>query len=570
MSIHSEFKLHNGRNDSNALRNFYTILSNKANPNGVGLVGNIVNSLSNPVNLERGMYDVELRRLQYSPHAQTKDVRKTRTVQKILRPRITRRMISADKEIPQGPLFPHYEPPAKFTLKYQNTDKRFVEFLGRINKSLEASKIKVSFNLRALDGNKFLVTVNQLLDDVEDVLEISENLATLIGLKRKFFLVGSYTAEDITSEDIYRKLAPKTEFQISTVKNNYKANIITVDQQFQSLAVFYKHSETNFKTFFRNLTIRLLESSFNVDFNFDSQNKCRIFVGTPDGRKTDYITFPQSIVACLGFNHDKFFLGQEESIAAFNENEFRKIVAEDPLFLKLGYSNKLFMAMKEPTTMGVKDVLQALNNAFINEKFPEFDIKFQCGNGDMFVNEVPRNFAVELPIPVKRYFEIPLDAMFKNGTRIPVGHDVVVQEEIIREIEEGEDEIIPVESKSKRLLVLLNCVENQFYKNRSAPVLAEIAMSTDQNTEVEIEFNPVSFIPVNSQQLQILRVDFVDEYFQPWDLIECNDQVCFLEPKTPHVKIGNESKETEMTGGGSAGLSVEGSSYLIPLKSGNG
>ncbi|CAG7816711.1 unnamed protein product [Allacma fusca] len=524
MSIHNEFKLHNGRNDPNVLRNFYTILSNKANPNGVGLVGNIVNSLSNPVNLERGMYDVGLRRLRYSPHAQTKVVRKTRTVQKILRPRITRRMISADKEIPQGPLFPHYEPPAKFTLKYQNTDKRFAEFISRINKSLEASKIKVSFNLRLLEGNTFLVTVNQLLDDPEDVLEISENLATLIGLKRKFFLVGSYTAEDITSEDIYKKLAAKTEFQISTVKNNYKANIITVDQQFQSLAVFYKHSETNFKNVFRNLTIRLLESSFNVDFNFDSQNKCRIFVGTPDGRKTDSISLPQSIVACLGFNHDNFFMGQEESIAAFNESEFRKITAKDQPFFKLGYSNKLFIAMKEPATMGVKDVLQALNHAFINEKFPEFDIKFQYGNGDMFVNEVPRDFAVELPIPVKRYFEIPLDAIFKNGTRIPVGHDVVVQEEIIREIK-GEDEIIRVVSKSKRLLVLLNCVENQFYKNHFAPVLAEIAMSTDQNMEVEKEFNPVSFIPVNSQQLQILRVDFVDEYFQPWDLSNAETSV---------------------------------------------
>ncbi|CAG7728208.1 unnamed protein product, partial [Allacma fusca] len=180
----------------------------------------------------------------------------------------------------------------------------------------------------------------------------------------------------------------------------------------------------------------------------------------------------------------------EESATVFNEEEFAKLRGDDTLFFRLGYKNLYPIAMKEPQTMGVQDVLAEMNAALASEKFPDYSIKFQYGNGESFTKEIPRDYTIDLPYSVKRYFEIPSDTLFTKSKRVQVGHDVVIQVEQIQEEEEGEDIIVPVTSSRKRLLVVLNVVESQFYKNQHVQLLAETGMSSILITEIEKEFMP--------------------------------------------------------------------------------
>ncbi|CAG7685077.1 unnamed protein product, partial [Allacma fusca] len=266
-------------------------------------------------------------------------------------------------------------------------------------------------------------------------------------------------------------------------------------------------------------------------------------------------------VLSLGFNVERFKMGKHEALTPFNALEFNKIKAEDNLPFRVGCLSYIFLPMQEPKTIGVKDVLNAVNDVLKNETYPEFQVRFSNDNGSLIVNKVPKYFSVELPYAVKSYFELPFDTTFKNVSRIPVGHEVVEQEEV-REHEAGEDEIIPVAGTAKRILVMLNVIENQFYNSQPIQLLAETTMTTNLNEETEVSFHPVTYVPVSGKELSSLRVDFMNEKFQPWDF---SDTPTFR----PHSQSNNSSGsvDNQLIGGGSAGLTGEASNYLIPLKS---
>ncbi|CAG7786076.1 unnamed protein product, partial [Allacma fusca] len=402
MSLATNFTFGGGqRHDVSALRGFQTLLSSRANPGGVGLFGNIVNTLPDVVNVERGLYDVGLVKLRYTPQPEEKVERRTKTVTRIVRPKQTRRIIPAERELPTGPLFPGISPPRIDSFRYNNGDAKLEDLISRVNRAMLTSNTRVTFSAQVVQAGGYIITINNQHEDLNEYLLLSETFAAILGFKRRFFTQGKFAGEDVATEEAYSRTVKPTEFSIGFIKYPYKGSLIAIDQQFQSLAAYWKRSETNYKRFFTGLSARFLEHGFNVNFSFNAANKCKVDVSTPVKHKSDYITLPEALLKCLGFTHERFNTGSEESTTVFNEEEFAKLRVDDTLFFRLSYKNLYPIAMKEPQTMGVPDVLAELNAALASEKFLDYSIKFQYENGELFTNEIPRDYTIDLPYSVK-------------------------------------------------------------------------------------------------------------------------------------------------------------------------
>jgi hypothetical protein len=118
---------------------------------------------------------------------------------------------------------------------------------------------------------------------------------------------------------------------------------------------------------------------------------------------------------------------------------------------------------------------------------------------------------ITLPDAIDRLLEIKEDTVFETQTEVPVGEPIAEEEMEIESEEKGEDIILPSALvPSQRLLVLLDCTENQFYRGRVMPVIQE--MEFPNKSEFSREFQPVLFMPLNSKEVQNFRVLLVDEF----------------------------------------------------------
>ena len=169
--------------------------------------------------------------------------------------------------------------------------------------------------------------------------------------------------------------------------------------------------------------------------------------------------------------------------------------------------------MKEPKSLAIKDVLDDLNESFTEMRSQEFTVEFYYDDGALILNDIPPDVEITFPKPLATYFGIPEDTKVTSGARIPLAAELVHEEEEIEYTEENEP--TPVEGEAKRLLICADIVKEMPYGRRLINLLREIPLSYDSNKEVELEFNPVQYLPLNGSQVNQIRVNFVDEYQRP-------------------------------------------------------
>ncbi|CAG7697362.1 unnamed protein product [Allacma fusca] len=118
------------------------------------------------------------------------------------------------------------------------------------------------------------------------------------------------------------------------------------------------------------------------------------------------------------------------------------------------------------------------------------------------MSEISNDVEVSLSIPLCDYFRIHRKHVFKSGSRYEAKRELVEEQE---EDEYEKEEIRPPVSKpapgqANRLLVLSNLIENQTYEDRCIPLLKELKLNHDYNSECEHDFFTVLYLPLHGEE----------------------------------------------------------------------
>ena len=74
----------------------------------------------------------------------------------------------------------------------------------------------------------------------------------------------------------------------------------------------------------------------------------------------------------------------------------------------------------------------------------------------------------------------------------------------------------PLPTKPQDVLILLDTVENQMYGSKLLPVVTTVRW--DINSDLDVNKQPVTFLPLSSQQISCIQVTFLDINFEKLNL----------------------------------------------------
>jgi hypothetical protein len=183
------------------------------------------------------------------------------------------------------------------------------------------------------------------------------------------------------------------------------------------------------------------------------------------------------------------------------------------------------IAMEEPENLEPQTVISALNKAFTDKLYHDTRIHFDLTNGNLSLRTFPDDASVKLPKLLCNYFGISQDLIFINGSSVQVSKAVEEEEKKVDEeeniIAEGETEILPPSTVvGKRILVLCDCVGNQYYNQKAFPMLRDMDMSSDYINEIQKDFSPIVYMPLKSEHIYQIRITLVDEFGRQLDFGE--------------------------------------------------
>ena len=304
-----------------------------------------------------------------------------------------------------------------------------------------------------------------------------------------------------------------TDLTITIVKFPFKESMITLHQQFDAVRAF-RRGDKPYADFLSEVSRNVAYDGYKISFTFDEFKRVTMKVEVAvitDAR--NYVHIPIEIRDCLGFQEDQFPVGTYTSATPINLARYNSIPADMDLYFRFRAYSWLYQMMKEPKSLAIKDVLDDLNESFTEMRSQEFVVEFYYNDGDLVVNDIPPDVEITFPKPLATYFGIPENTRVTTGSRIPLAAEIVHEEDEIEYIEENEP--TPAQGEAKRLLICTDIVKEMPYGKRLVNLLREIPLTYDINKEVEIEFNPVQYLPLNGSQVNQIRVNFVDEQQRP-------------------------------------------------------
>ena len=394
-----------------------------------------------------------------------------------------------------------------------------MEFITRFNREL-GKDISVTLSL-ALAGsvNEAVVGLEFKTTDPKRVLYISKDFAEMLKFKRYQFPSGTFTGTDVVRQSDFNQFSFNSDLSMTLVDYKYQQSIVDVIAPAQAMFFLNKREGESYVSFFSRLSDKIGEVDFVVAFSFDASKRCTVKVdGNTWMSAKDHIVLSSNILTCLGFTQEKFELGEFTSELAFNEISFNSMPSSEGVFVRVEATTLVPIYMHEPRTNSIRDVIMELNKSFLSQLASDHYITFYYADGFIVLNEnLSPKVTVKLPNLLCSYFGIPMNSMFKAGTKFPTLKEIVEEEEELGYEEKGEGHVTPIIINPK-MLITSNVVKAQLYGDNIVPYLRDIVLSQNYKNSCVIEFNPVRYLPVCCEQLRNFVIEFLDENLQPIQL----------------------------------------------------
>ena len=484
----------------------------------------IVRQLSPPLKFKPQMYEVGLRSVSYFPNKRASTSTVKRNERKKSRV-YKKKILFHEKIAPPGPLFPGLQPPQviKTVPVVKGEQEDLDQFISRFNKDIGPA-IKVNLLLSGTTNGR-IVLVKFEPTDVQEILLLTPHFAKLLGHRRQQFHTGKYVGNDVVTPVDYRRLSVNTDLTIQIVKFPYKDSMITLHEQFDAVRSFRKRAMT-YEQFFNFVSASLATDGNMITFTFDANKKVTMDVKvTVITDPRNYVVLPLEIRDCLGFQQDQFPTGTYTSERAIDVAKFTAIPGDQDLYFRFKAYSWLYQMMNEPKSLHIRDVLDELNLSFTRMRSQEYPIQFYYDDGHLVLDDTRVSADVEItfPKPLTKYLGIPETTKMNGGSRIPLGNEVTYEEE---EIEyEEQNQVTPVRGEPRRLLICSDLAKAMTYGNQQVNLLREIPLTYDLNTEVNLDFSPVMYLPLDITHINLIRINFKDEFLRPVEFQNKNTSV---------------------------------------------
>ena len=480
------------------LKSHYLTLSNDGNL-GPNIASSFISRIINPIHLN-GDYDVGLEEIRYfekqplvpppAPAASTK------------------------------PLFPNLKKTEIRQIHLIKSTTMFRTFLTLLNRDLEVAKFPLTFVMWQYTQGRVLVTAIGKPTNVPTNIEIPENFARALGFNRKTFGAGRYPAQRLTNQELFNQIPLGTKWTVTEEKLHDDQNLIQLKQNMDSLRIFEKQAQDK--------TVNQFITRMNQDMN-QNPLSFSVLIPLPDSNKYglkyeggeyDYLRIPEKLASALGFSNAVFKNGEYWSTEDFNMEAYDKIEIGEPLFFMSSFPFTIYQPMNEPKDRRVFTVLDEINKTlktrFMLDQPVEFKIAEEASIG--LANVTLEHLTVTLPPPIVEYFfDLEgIDYEFEKVEKLPIYDLGKVKQvyEYYLKLTNHFPEIIKKETPT-RLLVTVDCAENQMYGNRMVPVILETSLSSEYKKSTVIKSNPILFVPCSSKHIDFIRVELLDEYLQP-------------------------------------------------------
>lgn len=176
----------------------------------------------------------------------------------------------------------------------------------------------------------------------------------------------------------------------------------------------------------------------------------------------------------------------------------------------------MLLPMEEPKVLDFDGVVETVNNTMAVWRYPRYEIRFKYQDGCLTVQDIPPTTTIQLPINVNKWFVFEDNAVFTNDKRLSLKPELIKEEEeeIVDEDTGGLAPALP--TRGNFILVTTNISSSHYHDNKTFPTLRTFAADRyEQNGDSHIDFNPVLFLPLLSEEVSTLRVQFVDEFNRP-------------------------------------------------------
>ena len=478
------------------LKSYHLTLSNDDNI-GPNTASSFTSRIVNPIQLQ-GPYDVGLEEIRYFEKKPSVPPAPAALVH---------------------PIFPNLKKPGQRRFDFVKTSTDIATFITETNTKLEEFKVPLRFTFAFGNNEKVLITARVLDTAMRTNIVIPSFMAQVLGFRRKNFTLGTFPAQQYASQELFDQIPLNTTWAIEEETLHDSQNLIQIRQNFNSLQIFTK--ELKDKTHMEFLTrmnqdMNQMPLAFSVLFPESGSTKFGIKF---EGGEFDYVRIPQQLVRMFGFVKDTFTDGEYWSTEDFNMEEYTKVEIAEPLFFMSSFSFVIYKPMEEPENTQLFTVLSKLNETINTDFLLDQEVKFEINENCNFgLSELRRDdLSVTLPTPLCKFF---LGMDDEEGFEFPYGFTIHVADDKVDQVIEyyfkltnDLPEVIKKETPT-RLLVTVDCAENQTYGNRMVPLLLETNLSGEYKNPTVIKSNPLLFVPCSSKHINFIRVELLDEYLE--------------------------------------------------------
>ena len=506
-----------------SIRSYYITLTSKAPEGSVNTSGNFVTDLVPPINVDRNEYDIGLVSINY-----TSNLAPDRPRQE---PEVKRRRI-----VEFAPLFPGYRKPTTTELKFEKGTGNFMDFITRVNDFLRRKNAKIVLGVLPISDKTYSVNIHNSITDARAFAFFDEKLVNVLNHKRLSYYMGQYMPSELVTETEFEKVPVDEAFKITLKTLNYADNRIIIAQQIESNFPYKVPDFKDFKELFADVIRQLEKANFHCTITWDTYDRATLFITSRLGNSEDYMIFPKEFSETLGFRQTKFMKGSYLAETVVNVNKLRLIQKNKYYMFRLAAFYLMPIEMSEPRQVTLNNVVFELNKA-IREQSLLKTAEFKTVNGQIFVEKIPPNTEIRLPDSVEAFLGLDKKTAFVLNSTFDIRNpDLLVEEEEETPIENVRVAQVPPSSnvaRPKRILVLSDAVDNQYYANRYIPLLRDLPYGVPlnrSNSEVIYDVESVIYLPLNRSDIASIRVWCLDETFKQIDFGQTETLV------TLHVK----------------------------------
>jgi hypothetical protein len=425
-------------------------------------------------------------------------------------------------------LFPNLKPSIKTKIPYIKTQDKITKLPSDLTDAFRKANINfvTTFGIIGGDFSKLFITTHFSDENLKKYVILPYKLATTMGFTREWFLPGTHDAYEIFTQTAYDEIPMGSDLSIHTETFQNDENLISINRIYERTSFYARKNskhDTDFRQFFSHINAIFQNSPSKFAFLMSMvDGKVDIMF---DGLENEYVVIPSKLSRMLGFSQDKFFKGLHRAKFEYNQEAFDSIADYETLYFRFGAFLKNEIPMEEPENVEPQTVISTLNKAFTDRLYRDTRVHFDLTGGTLNLRTFPEDVSIKLPKLLCEYFSINKDTIFNNGSSVQVSETIVEEEKKVEDeeniIAEGETEILPPPTvEGKRILVICDCVDNQYYNQKAFPMLRDMDMRSEYINEISEDFSPIVYVGLKSEHIYQIRITLLDEFGRQLDFGE--------------------------------------------------